>query len=249
VDCARGASTLRSNMLQLTPDESRVLGVLIEKALTTPEQYPLSLNAVVNGANQKNNRDPVLAMEEGEAVEALEGLRSKGMVVRSDMAGSRVNKYRHQAADVLHVRTAELVILAELLLRGPQTLGELRGRASRMHPLESLDIVKSMLRALQERDEPLVRELPPAPGSRAERCAQLLCPDLHPLDAPVAAPGPEAQARAQPTAVSSFGGASMAERVQKLEREVDALRLAVRRLAEAVGEKDPLAPAERAAST
>src|SRR5215208_939996 len=171
-------------MVQLTPDESRVLGVLIEKALTTPEQYPLSLNAVVNGANQKNNRDPVTNMQEGDAFEALEGLRAKGLVIRSDMAGSRVNKYRQQAADVLHVRTAELVILAELLLRGPQTLGELRGRASRMHPLESLDVVKNMLRAMQDREEPLVRELPPAPGSRAERYAQLLCPDLHPLDAP-----------------------------------------------------------------
>src|SRR5256885_7093347 len=174
-------------MVQLTPDESRVLGVLIEKALTTPEQYPLSLNAVVNGANQKNNRDPVITMDDGRAFEALEGLRSKGLVIRSDMAGSRVNKHRQQAAEVLHVRTAELVIVAELLLRGPQTLGELRGRASRMHPLESLDVAKNMLRALIERGEPLATELPPAPGSRAERYAQLLCPDLHPLDAPAAA--------------------------------------------------------------
>ena len=174
-------------MTELTPDESRVLGVLIEKALTTPEQYPLSLNAVVNGANQKNNREPVMAMEEGAAFEALEGLRTKGLVIRSDLAGSRVNKYRQQAAEALHVRTAELVILAELLLRGPQTVGELRGRASRMHPLESLDVVKNMLRAMQERGEPLVRELPPAPGSRAERYAQLLCPNLHPLDLPVEA--------------------------------------------------------------
>src|SRR5688500_10413741 len=169
-------------MLQLSPDESRVLGVLVEKATTTPEQYPLSLNAVVNGANQKNNRDPVIVMDEGTAFEALESLRAKGMVVRVDTAGSRVNKYRHRAGDALHVRQGELAVLAELLLRGPQTLGELRGRASRMHPMESLDVVKAMLRALSDREDPLVRELPPAPGSRAERFAQLLCPELHPLD-------------------------------------------------------------------
>jgi uncharacterized protein YceH (UPF0502 family) len=222
-------------MFHLSPDESRVLGVLIEKAATTPEQYPLSLNAVVNGANQKNNRDPVLAMAEGDAFEALESLRAKGMAVRVDMAGSRVNKYRHQAGDALHVRAGELAIVAELLLRGPQTLGELRGRASRMHPLESLDVVKQMLRALSEREEPLVRELPPAPGSRAERFVQLLCPDLHPLDAPAST---TSAAIPQPAPASS-----MASRVETLEAEVAALRDAVRRLAQSVGEPDPLAAA------
>lgn len=219
-------------MISLTPDESRVLGVLVEKALTTPEQYPLSLNAVVNGSNQKNNRDPIITMDEGRAFEALEGLRTKGLVVRSDMAGSRVNKYRHQAGDVLHVRAAELVLLTELLLRGPQTLGELRGRASRMHPFESLDAVKNMLGALMTREEPLVRELPPSPGSRAERYAQLLCPDLHPLDAPppAAAPAP------QPS------DPSLASRVTALEAEVTGLREALRKLAQSIGEPDPLAP-------
>ena len=223
-------------MLQLTPDESRVLGVLIEKALTTPEQYPLSLNAVVNGANQKNNRDPVLAMEEGAAFEALESLRAKGLVVRVDMAGSRVNKYRHQAGDGLHVRQGELAILAELLLRGPQTLGELRGRASRMHPMESLEVVKTMLRALSDREEPLVRELPPSPGSRAERFAQLLCPELHPLDLPA---GGSPQGGAAETA-SPRSGASMDARVAKLEAQVESLTAALRRLASAVGEPDPV---------
>ena len=232
-------------MLQLTPDESRVLGVLVEKALTTPEQYPLSLNAVVNGANQKNNRDPVMSMAEGDAFEALEGLRAKGLVIRSDMAGSRVNKYRQQAADVLRVRTAELVILAELLLRGPQTVGELRGRASRMHPLESLDLVKNMLRAMTEREEPLVRELPPAPGSRAERYVQLLCPDLHPLDAPAAAPVEAARVNVP----AGTGAVSLARRVEKLEGEVQTLRSALRRLAESMGEADPVAPEEQGATT
>ena len=229
-------------MIELTPDEARVLGVLVEKATTTPEQYPLSLNAVVNGANQKNNRDPVLAMAEGDAFEALESLRAKGLVVRVDMAGSRVNKYRHQAGEALHVRGAELAILAELLLRGPQTVGELRGRASRMHALESLDVVKNMLRALGEREQPLVREIPPAPGSRAERFVQLLCPDLHPLDAPAAQTVPAVGAPPSP-------GPGLAARVEALEAEVAALRDALRRLATAVGESDPLAGAAPTSST
>ncbi len=133
-------------MIMLTADESRVLGVLVEKALTTPDQYPLSLNAIVNGANQKNNRDPVLAMTEQAAFEAAEGLREKQLAVRVDQAGGRVHKYRHSAMETLCVRTAELAVLAELLMRGPQTLGELRGRASRMHPLESIERAKEVLR-------------------------------------------------------------------------------------------------------
>src|SRR5687768_17301984 len=175
-------------MTELTPAESRVLGVLVEKAFTTPEQYPLSLNAVVSGANQRNNRHPVLAMTDDEAFEALEGLRGKGLVIRIEAgAGSRVHRFRHNANEALHVRAGELAVLAELLLRGPQTQGELRGRASRMAPMDSLDVVRDMLRALRERPEPLVRELPPSPCSRAERYAQLLCPDLHALDEEVTA--------------------------------------------------------------
>lgn len=218
-------------MLHLTADESRVLGVLIEKATTTPDQYPLSLNAVVNGANQKNNRDPVITMDEGRAFEALEGLRTNGLVVRSDMAGSRVNKYRHLASEVLHARPAEIALLAELLLRGPQTLGELRGRASRMHAFESLEAAKNMLTALMTRQEPLVKELLPAPGSRAERYAQLLCPDLHPLDAPPVVTTGSHEALAPP---------ALAIRVERLEAEVATLKEAVRRLATALGEPDPV---------
>src|SRR5262245_9892623 len=145
------------SMIELNPNESRVLGVLIEKDRTTPEQYPLSLNAVVNGANQKNNRDPVLNMADNEAFEALESLRTKGLVIRAELAGGRVDKYRHNTGDVLRIRAGEVAIMAELLLRGPQTLGELRGRATRMHPMESLDVVKDLLRMLMEREEPMVK--------------------------------------------------------------------------------------------
>jgi uncharacterized protein YceH (UPF0502 family) len=221
-------------MIQLTPDESRVLGVLIEKAFTTPDQYPLTLNAVVNGANQKNNRDPVTTVDETRAFDALERLRGKGLVVRADMAGSRVNKFKHQTGDALRVRPAEIALLAELLLRGPQTLGELRGRASRMQAFESIEAVKNMLAALMTREEPLVKELPPSPGSRAERYAQLLCPELHPVDA---SPAPVTSAD---TSIQSPPGLSA--RVESLEREVAQLRGALMRLATSIGEPDPFSP-------
>jgi len=221
-------------MIQLTPAESRVVGVLIEKALTTPDQYPLSLNALVAGCNQKNNRDPVLTMTEDEAYDALESLRGKQLVVRVDVANSRVHRYKQMVGETLRARMAEVAILAELLVRGPQTLGELRGRASRMHPLESLDVVKDMVRALMERPEPFVKELPPAPGSRAERYMQLFCPDLHPIDAPSAAtPSAASSTTSQPREDAS---AAMADRVTRLEGEVASLRQLVTRLATALGE-------------
>jgi len=108
-------------MLQLNPDEARLLGVLIEKATTTPDQYPLSINALTNGANQKNNREPVLSLSEDQVFDAVQQLREKQLVVQMDQAGSRVHKYKHTAGEILHCRGGELAILAELLLRGPQT--------------------------------------------------------------------------------------------------------------------------------
>jgi uncharacterized protein YceH (UPF0502 family) len=206
-------------MLQLNPDESRVLGVLIEKATTTPEQYPLSLNAVTNGANQKNNRDPVRSMSEDECFEALESLRTKSVVIRVDQAGSRVPKYRHNLLDVLHTRTGEQAILAELLLRGPQTIGELRGRASRMSPMESLEVAQGLVQALISREEPLVKEYPPSPGSRAGRYVQLLCPDLHAMESIAVAATPSAEP-----------AQSLAGRVAKLEAEMLELREELRTL-------------------
>ena len=224
-------------MVTLTPDESRVLGVLIEKAQTTPDQYPLSLNAIVNGSNQKNNRHPILEMTESAAFEAAEGLRAKQLAARVDQVGGRVHKYRHTATETLHARTAEIVILAELLLRGPQTLGELRGRASRMHPLESIDRVKEMIRALTDRPEPYVKELPPSPGSRAERYVQLFCLDLHDLTETAAAPS-----IASPSSVPASN--PLAARVTNLEAEVASLRELLTKLAKAVGE-DAIAEATR----
>lgn len=208
-------------MVTLTASEARVLGVLIEKAQTVPAQYPITLNGLVSGCNQKNNREPVTELAEDDVLDALDGLRGKKLAAEVMLTGSRVSKYRHLAREGLAVSTPQLVILAELLLRGPQSVGELRGRASRMHPLESLEAVQGILDSLMspaEGREALVRSLPPAPGTRAMRFVQLLSPDLHPLDEPAAgSPPPRMES-------------DLAQRVAALERDVEALREAVHRL-------------------
>src|SRR3954462_2188498 len=169
-------------MIELTADEARGIGGLIEKGQTTPESYPLTLNAIVNGANQKNNRFPVTSIDEGDAMSAVIALRNKGLVVQQDGHGQRVPKFRQQFKEKLALSTPEMVILAELFLRGPQTLGELRGRASRMHPLESLEMVRNTVEQLMNKAEPLVRRVAPAAGSRAERYGQLMCAELHAIE-------------------------------------------------------------------
>jgi uncharacterized protein YceH (UPF0502 family) len=155
------------------------------------------------------------------------------LVVQVDAAGSRASKFKHAATEKLGLNTRELVILAELMLRGPQTLGELRGRASRMHPLESLEVVRATLEQLMNRPEPMARQLPPAPGSRAERYAQLLAPDAHALDAAASsesAPPSQSPGTADPV---------LADRVSRLEAQVSTLRAAVAKIAQSLGEPDP----------
>jgi uncharacterized protein len=224
-------------MITLNGDEARVLGVLIEKSTTTPEQYPLSLNAITSGCNQKSNRDPVLTMSEDPVFDAVESLRAKQLVLRVEQATARVHKFKHIAGETLQVRSGGLAVLAELLLRGPQTLGELRGRASRMHPMETLESARDYLRGLMERTEPLVKEIPPAPGSRAERFVQLLSSDLHPLDL---------TAKVASTASSSpapgSGASELGIRVDELEREVTTLAGAIRSICATLDIPDPLSP-------
>lgn len=238
--------------LQLTADECRVLGVLVEKAMTTPAQYPLSLNGVVVGCNQKNNRDPVTNLDEERCLAALDGLRSKQLVREVSMTGARVEKYRHVAREVLGVTTTELVLLVELMLRGPQTPGELRGRASRMHPLESIEVVEAALDGLATRETPLVVRVGPAPGGRTDRYAQLLCPDLHRIDRSVTptmsrtappshSPGPASVASAAMSG-GSAGHAEdegLAERLDRLERRVDELTRLLESLAASSGQSLP----------
>jgi len=205
--------------VQLDANEARVFGVLIEKALTTPDQYPLTINAATNGANQKSNRDPVLSLSEDEVASALERLRKKYLVRNVFPGNSRVEKYCHNGTDALGLSSPQLAVLAELLMRGPQTPGDLRARVSRMTPLNSLDDLMALLGPLMERG--FVQRLAPAPGSRAERYVQLVSPDLHPLDAPAAAAREE----------SSAGHDGLAARVATLEAEVAQLRAELQALA------------------
>ncbi len=134
----------------LTTPERRVLGVLVEKAKTTPDAYPMSLNALVTGSNQKSNRDPVLNLSEDDIEEALRSAQQKGYAIRVTGSG-RVERWRHNLYDALHINKVELAVIAELLLRGPQTEGELRGRAARMEPIEDLDALRAVLKPLAER--------------------------------------------------------------------------------------------------
>lgn len=218
-------SRYTDTMSILKPHECRVLGVLIEKAQTTPAQYPLSLNGLITGCNQKSNREPVVSLSEDDVLETVDGLRAKGLLREVMLSSSRVQKFRHVARETMDVSTRELVILAELMLRGPQTLGELRTRASRMHPLESTEVVQNILNQLMQRDEPMARQLPPAPGSRAPRFVQLLCPDLHPLNAPAAISNPSSPRPAD--------SPDLLRRIESLETEVAELQRAFRVLSEA----------------
>jgi len=193
--------------------EVRVLGCLVEKEMTTPDYYPLTLNALTNACNQKSNRDPVMALEETDVVRALDALRFKGMAMQA-ADGGRVPKYAHALAGKLFLAPPELAILCELLLRGAQTVGELRGRCERMHPFPGLEDVEAVLQEMQERQPPLVAKLPRQPGRKEHRFMHLLSGEPQ-LTEEAAAPTPEA-ARLQVMAED--------ERIAKLEGEVVALR-------------------------
>ncbi|MGH7788049.1 MAG: DUF480 domain-containing protein, partial [Candidatus Binatia bacterium] len=166
--------------IRLEAFEARALGVLVEKALTTPEQYPLTLNAVVNGANQKSNREPVLSLSDDAVSEALDGLIDKELARKVFPGNSRVDKYCHTATSTLKIDVTQLAVLAELLMRGPQSPAELRTRAGRMLPIDSAEQLSAVLDALSARS--MVERVPPGRGYRAERFVQLLCPGLHGLD-------------------------------------------------------------------
>ena len=218
-------------MMHLDPAECRVLGVLVEKAHTS-SGYPMSLNALTDGCNQKSNRNPVVNYDEDRVMRTLDDLRTKGLVMFADSLGSRVTKFRHNTREVLGVDDNELVVLVELLLRGPQTAAELRVRASRMRPLESVDVVQEALRTLMARPEPMVR---PIPGGRAERFGQLLCPNLHPLDEP-------AFMSAQSSGGTESSHTDAPDRLARLESEVAELRRIVEHLARELGVTDILTP-------
>ncbi|MDO3378932.1 YceH family protein [Geoalkalibacter halelectricus] len=199
--------------LLLSDTEIRILGCLIEKEMATPEYYPLSLNALTNACNQKSNRQPVINLAETEVVRALDSLRTQGLAMQS-AEGVRVPRYRHTLAEKLHLEPAQLAVLAELLLRGPQTLGELRARAERMYPLADLAAVEEVLTELAEHSPPLAVQLPRRPGHKENRFAHLLAGPAD-LEAEERALAPEG-ARAQVMAVD--------DRIARLEEEVVGLR-------------------------
>ena len=195
----------------LTATEVRVLGALVEKDITTPEYYPLSLNGLINACNQKNNRDPVMTLDENAIRDALSGLQEQRLAGPARGADSRVTKYEHRLQEVFNFTRGEIAVMCVLLLRGPQTPGELRGRTERMHPFGDLDQVQGTLHRLMEREPPLVSVLPRQPGTKESRYGHLLSGQVETWAAPLKA-----------DSVKDLR--SDAERISRLETEVTDLQ-------------------------
>lgn len=213
--------------IHLSPVEARVIGCLIEKAITTPDQYPLSLNALANACNQKSNRDPVLDLDERTVQAAVDALAKKHLVLEKSGFGSRVPKYQHRFCNTgfgtLEFSAIETAIICELLLRGPQTPGELRARASRMAQVRDVSEIESALTHLSSRaDGPFVVRLPREPGRREARYAHLFSgePEI------AATPEPEPEAPSAP----SGGAHSLESRLERLEALIGELQKEVERL-------------------
>jgi len=196
----------------LNETECRVLGCLLEKEITTPEYYPLSLNALVNACNQKSNRDPVMNLEEAAVRDALRSLADQSLLRSVSGSESRVTKFEHRLQETFNFYRHEAAILCVLLLRGPQTPGELRTRTERMHSFDDLSAVQSSLQHLMKREPPLAKVLPRQPGTKESRYAHLLSGDVDTVT-------PAHEAESTPTD-SSTGG----ERINGLEKEVVSLR-------------------------
>ncbi|PIE22908.1 MAG: DUF480 domain-containing protein [Planctomycetota bacterium] len=223
-----------SNELCLSPEEARVLGVLIEKSITTPDHYPLSLNALVNGCNQKSNRDPVLDLDAREVKKAARELGVKQLSVEIwPSTGSRIEKYRHVAEAGLGIGDKQLAVLGELLLRRTQMPGELRTRVSRMVQIESQAELKQILEELIDRK--LVVRLAPSPGSRAERYDHLLCPSTQPETSAPAATAPvqnpaETAAASTDTAASASSPSQPPSSLDAIIQRIAALEARVAKL-------------------
>lgn len=202
---------MENGPIVLTACEARILGALIEKEITTPEYYPLSLNALMNAANQRSNRDPVMNLGEDDLRQALDGLAEKSLagVARAD---GRVAKYEHHLGEIFNFTRAETALLCVLLLRGPQTPGELRSRAERLYAFDEISDVLAGLQRLIERQPPLAALLPRQPGARESRYAQLLA---GPVESPDQTP---------PAAWHSAAPSADGERLAQLETAVEQLR-------------------------
>jgi uncharacterized protein YceH (UPF0502 family) len=206
----------------LTPAQARVLGALIEKEVTTPDYYPLSLNALINACNQRSNREPVMDLNEEEVRDALIGLQDHRLAGPAQGADSRVSKYEHRLGEAFNFSRAETALLCVLLLRGPQTPGELRGRTERMHRFEEIGDVLAGLQKLMEREPPLVAVLPRQPGTKESRYAHLLSGEV------AAAPATASAAVSAPVRTADDDRVAQLESdVAELRKEVAALRLKI----------------------
>lgn len=205
----------------LNEAEARVLGSLIEKDVTTPDYYPLSLNALLNACNQKSNRDPVMDLDEESVRQAIRGLEKYGLAGPADTFDSRVTKYEHRLQEAFNFDRRETALLCTLLLRGPQTPGELRSRSERMHRFDDLPEVDSTVQRLMQRDPPLIKILPRQPGTKEARYTHLLSGDVEIASATLAqAPDPpHAPGRTAGDRVSE-----LAQEVAQLHDEIAELR-------------------------
>jgi hypothetical protein len=206
----------------LTSAQARVLGALIEKEVTTPDYYPLSLNALINACNQRSNREPVMDLNEEEVRDALVGLQDHRLAGPAQGADSRVSKYEHRLGEAFNFSRAETALLCVLLLRGPQTPGELRGRTERMHRFEEIGDVLAGLQKLMEREPPLVAVLSRQPGTKESRYAHLLSGEV------AAAPATMSAAVSAPVRSADDDRVAQLESdVAELRKEVAALRLKI----------------------
>jgi len=203
--------------LQLNSLEVRVVGALTEKDITTPDYYPLSLNALVNACNQKNNRDPVMSVDEDAVRQALSSLQEKRLAGPAGGADSRVTKYEHRLQEVFNFDRREIAIICVLLLRGPQTPGELRGRADRMYHFETLEDVQSTLQRLMDREPPLVAALARQPGTKESRYMHLFSGE--PSEAMLAPPP-----RTVPEELDTSRIAALENELSSLRSEISELR-------------------------
>jgi len=208
----------------LTPTEVRVLGSLIEKQITTPEYYPLTLNALTLACNQKNNRNPVTTLSEGEVEQALDSLREKNLAYVFHGSTSRVPKFKHVMPEIFHLSPAELAVMCALMLSGAQTVGEIRGRSARLYEFSGLDEVEDTLQALSTKDsEPLVTKLPRQTGQKEVRYAHLLCGEIN-VEQMLAEPAESRTVYRSPRVNDSEKVAELQERVARLSAEVEGLR-------------------------
>ncbi|MSV27618.1 MAG: DUF480 domain-containing protein [Bryobacterales bacterium] len=206
-------------MIQLDLVEARVLGALIEKEMATPEYYPLSQNALVNACNQKSNRDPAMSLDGGDVSEALERLRAKGLASILTGGDNRVPKHSHRVYEALNLGNREIALLCVLMLRGPQTVGELRGRTQSLHNFEDLDSVEGCLHRLMEREaQPLVMKLPRQAGMKEHRYGHLFCGE------PVAGGEPDGEREADTSAHKDNRFEKLEMELEDLRRDMDELR-------------------------